>query len=239
VPFNILSFMRSWFQGVLLYSSLVIVSWGRMRGDQRRRPTRTKMSLATDSNAAAATKPLMKKLRGVQLLHNGCQQELDAAAMYSRCGSKQKRTQNSKSEDLKLEEGRPFAAVKKTKDHCNNNSCGTTRTMTMTPLRSYWEDKTNWVGGILSVIDDMRWSKHMCMPKGDRSVWETIANVATSIPFVVIGINTPRYDYNPLAVFKFLILFFLIHFSYFTITISALLQLLVVPIRCQYYLKLP
>jgi hypothetical protein len=86
----------SWFQGVLLYSSLVIVSWGRVRGDQRRRPTRTKMSLATDSNAAAATKPLMKKLRGVQLLHNGCQQELDAAAMYSRCGSKQKRTQNSK-----------------------------------------------------------------------------------------------------------------------------------------------
>jgi hypothetical protein len=86
----------SWFQGVLLYSSLVIVSWGRMRGDQSRRPTRTKMSLATDSNAAAATQPLMKKLRGVQLLHNGCQQELDAAAMYSRCGSKQKRTQNSK-----------------------------------------------------------------------------------------------------------------------------------------------
>jgi hypothetical protein len=86
----------SWFQGVLLYSSLVIVSWGRMRGDQRRRPTRTKMSLATDSNAAAATKPLMKKLRGVQLLHNGCQQELDAAAIYSRRGSKQKRTQDSK-----------------------------------------------------------------------------------------------------------------------------------------------
>jgi hypothetical protein len=163
-----------------------------MRGDQRRRPTRTKMSLATDSNAAAATKPLMKKLRGVQLLHNGCQQELDAAAIYSRRGSKQKRTQDSKSEDLKLEEGKPFAAVKKTKDHCNNNSCGTTRTMTMTPLRSYWGEKTNWVGGILSVIDDMRWSKHMCMPKGDRSVWETIANVATSIPFVVIGINTPR-----------------------------------------------
>jgi hypothetical protein len=27
-------------------------------------------------------------------------------------------------------------------------------TMTMTPpLRSYWEEKTNWVGGILSVID--------------------------------------------------------------------------------------
>jgi len=25
--------------------------------------------------------------------------------------------------------------------------------MTMTPLRSYWEEKTNWVGGILSVID--------------------------------------------------------------------------------------
>jgi hypothetical protein len=71
-----------------------------------------------------------------------------------------------RSEDLKLEEGKPFAAVKKTKDHYNNNSCGTTRTMTMTPLRSYWEEKTNWVGGILSVIDDMRWSKHMCMPKG-------------------------------------------------------------------------
>jgi hypothetical protein len=58
-----------------------------------------------------------------------------------------------RSEDLKLEEGKPFAAVKKTKDHYNNNSCGTTRTMTMTPLRSYWEEKTNWVGGILSVID--------------------------------------------------------------------------------------
>jgi hypothetical protein len=24
---------------------------------------------------------------------------------------------------------------------------------TMTPLKSYWEEKTNWVGGILSMID--------------------------------------------------------------------------------------
>lgn len=40
-----------------------------------------------------------------------------------------------------------------------------------------------------------------CLSPGDRSVWETIANVATSIPFVVIGINTPRYDYHPLAAF--------------------------------------
>jgi hypothetical protein len=44
------------------------------------------MSLAMDSNAAATTKPLMKKLRGVQLLHSGYQQELDATAMYSQCG---------------------------------------------------------------------------------------------------------------------------------------------------------
>lgn len=63
--------------------------------------------------------------------------------------------------------------------------------------RPFWQaaltdERIAWIGAAIAAVDDLRWSKHQCMPKGDRTVLETVVNVATSMPFVLVGLQTPR-----------------------------------------------
>lgn len=63
--------------------------------------------------------------------------------------------------------------------------------------RPFWQaaltdERIGWIGAAIAAVDDLRWSKHQCMPKGDRTVLETVVNVATSMPFVLVGLQTPR-----------------------------------------------
>ncbi|KAG0616890.1 hypothetical protein M758_5G149300 [Ceratodon purpureus] len=54
------------------------------------------------------------------------------------------------------------------------------------------DERVGWIAAAVAAVDDLRWSKHSCVPKGDRTVLETVVNVATSMPFILVGLHTPR-----------------------------------------------
>ncbi|XP_024363203.1 uncharacterized protein [Physcomitrium patens] len=57
------------------------------------------------------------------------------------------------------------------------------------------DERIGWLSAAIAAVDDLRWSKHMCVPKGDRTVMETVVNVATSMPFILVGLQTPRQKF--------------------------------------------